>query len=265
MDKELKLFRDILLAIWDNHRKPWLYPRGQARDIYLEIEPTFSSMTTREELEMSLPTEGRVSTDFPRSRFLYLSPVNRNQVLLPVLRLKCDFGRSIPEIRLRVGVFLRYNLDIRAIGYRFESPEGVGIHHYYHMQMIRGFQLGVPFLPDEYLTWMPDSAPTFPLDVDSPVKLLISLLISLYGLTETGRVLRDSGLETQTKAHLSDMHCYSMPPIEWYWRVFKKGVAGHTLHKTSEEPKEFRKLHAGFRLVGITKDFYDVQTAKKRR
>jgi hypothetical protein len=270
MDRELKLFRDLILAIWDTHRKPWLYPRGQARDIYIDIASTFTSMADRRELEASLPTEQNVRSGFPPGRFLYLNPVNRSQVLVPVLGLNYDFGRSIPELRLRLGLFLRYGIDTKAIGYRFESPEGTGIHHYYHLQMIRGFSIGSPFVPDDCLRWFPDSAPTFPLDVDRSVKLLLCLLISLYGVRETAVLLRDSGVDAQIGGYLSQMNCHLFPPIEWYWKVTIRGARAHQeFYRTGKEPREFRRdftsLHPGCRIEGITEGYYSALGKKRKK
>lgn len=264
MDKELNLFREIILAVWDRFRKPWFYPRGQARDIYLDIGSRYNSITKREELELSLPTERRVKAEFLPGKFLYLTPVDRGQVLLPVLRLKCDFGRSIPEIRLRLGLFVRHDLDIRAIGFRFESPEGPGIHNYYHMQIIRGFDLGQHFLPEDYLRWMPDSSPAFPLDVNSSVNLLLSLLISLYGLVETGAILRDAGLDQKAKVHLGSLKCFSIPALEWFWKVSKKGSQVYKFYKTAEDPDTFRNSHKGFKIEGITATHFAAESKRRK-
>src|SRR3712207_3358552 len=114
MDEDLNLFRDLVLAIWDNHRKPWLYSRGLANDIYREINSTFPSFNDRNALEMALPTEDRVAMAFPSRQFLYLEPpTSHGQVLLPVLSMKCDFGRSVPEVRLRLGIFVKHDGDIK--------------------------------------------------------------------------------------------------------------------------------------------------------
>lgn len=267
-DPELKLFRDLFIAIWNHHRKPWLRFRGQAKDIFQDIGTTFNTLTSVEELEASLPSEGRVNAEFPPNRFLYLNPITGSGTLLPVIRLKCDFGRSIPEVRIRMGLFLKDGLETKAIGYRLEAPEGPGVHHYYHVQMIRGFERHSHFTTDECLNWFPDQAPTFPLDVDSPVKLILSLLIGLYGLLDTGAMLRDTGLTTRAKPYLDKMRCFSMPSIEWYWRVLKSGATTHEFYKTPKEPARFRRdfrRYTGSKLEAITEGFYKAQPRKNQR
>lgn len=265
-DQELEFFRDLLIAIWNYHRKPWSRDKGKANDIFLDIARTFQTLENVEQLEAALPSEGRVSAEFPPNRYLYLNPITTGTTLLPVIRLKCDFGRSVPEVLLRIGLFLKHELDTKAIGYRLESPHGPGAHHYYHLQMIRGFDKHAHFNADECLNWFPDQAPTFPLDVDSPVKLILSLLIGLYGLRDTGAMLRDMGLTARAKEHLDQMFCFSMPPIEWYWKVLKRGASDHEFYKTEKEPTEFRRdfRHYG-RAQAITQGFYDAQPRKKRR
>jgi hypothetical protein len=270
MDQELRLFRDLILAIWDNYRKPWFYPRGQARDIYLDINTAFPSFTDRRELERALPSEGRVKTDFPASLFLYLEPVHRGQVMVPVLTIKSDFGRTIPELRLRLGLFLRYNRDIKAIGYRFEAPEGPGIHHYYHMQMIHGFSPSVIFPPNDCHIWIPDTTPTFPLDVDGSVSLMLSLLISLYGVRDTIALVRNASTGAQLAEYIERMNCYAVPTIEWFWEVtFAGPPVRRIFYKSPREPREFREHFAssypGCQIRGITEGFYVSQSKSKRR
>jgi hypothetical protein len=267
-DQELKLFSDLFIAIWNHHRKPWLRLRGQAKDIFQDIAPKFNTITTVEELEASLPSETRVSAEFPPNRFLYLNPIVSGGTLLPVLRLKCDFGRSIPEVRIRMGLFLREGVDTKAIGYRLEAPEGPGAHHYYHVQMIRGFQRQRNFTADQCLTWFPDQAPTFPLDVDSPVRLALSLLIGLYGLVDTGTMLRDMGLIVRVKPYLDKMICFTMPPIEWYWTVLKSSATKHEFYRTLKDPTQFRsdfRGHAGVRIKAITQGCFEAQPKKNQR
>jgi hypothetical protein len=267
-DKELELFRNLFIAIWDYHRKPWLRLRGQAKDIFQDIATTFSTLENVEQLEAALPSEGQVNAEFPPNRFLYLNPIDSHPTLLPVLRLKSDFGRSVPEVRIRLGLFLKHGLITHAIGYRLEAPEGPGSHHYYHVQMIRGFDRYSHFTADECLNWFPDQAPTFPLDVDSPVKLILSLLIGLYGLQDTGAMLRDMGLAGRAKQYLDKMCCFSTPPIEWYWKVLKRGSPKQEFYKTSKEPIEFRRdfrRYAGCKLEAISGGFYEAQPRKERR
>lgn len=270
MGEELRLFRDLVLMIWDHHRKPWLWPRGQAKDIYIGIATPFQSFADRSELEASLPTEEQVRAEFPPWRFLYLEPVTHGQVLVPVLSMKCDFGRSIPEVRVRLGLFLRHNRDIKAIGYRFEAPEGPGIHHYYHLQMIRGLRTSLLFPPADCLKWMPDAAPTFPLDVDGSVKLLLGLLISLYGVGETVALLRHASFGAQTRRYLSAMNCYSFPPFEWYWKVAIGSTPNrYEYYRTAKDPQEFRdhfsRLYSGCQITGVTESEYSALSKSKRK
>jgi hypothetical protein len=79
--------------------------------------------------------------------------------------------------------------DLAAIGCRFEPPEGPGIHNYYHAQIFRAFHPGGKELPC-CPTWLPESWPAFHLKADDPVTLLVSMVISLYGLGLAGQLLQ---------------------------------------------------------------------------
>lgn len=238
----------------------------------MNIAKTYPSLSNRRELELSLPSEDEVEAGFLPNRYMYLNPINHGQVLLPVIKLKkCDFGRSIPEIRIRLGLFLQHDKDIKAIGYRFETPEGPATHHhYFHLQMIRGFEIRSLLPPVDCLKWMPDTAPTFPLDVNGSVKLLLSLLISLYGVRDIGTMVRDASLRGRIGRYLGEMSCHSFPPFDWYWKVTTGGIHSQDLYyKTAKEPQEFKdffgRKHPSGKIVGITQGFYNLQSKSKRR
>src|SRR6266853_1717555 len=170
---ELKLFGDLLFQLWVSHEKPWAYSNGEATEIYRQIGDLYRSFERREELEAFIPSHSQPISNFASTkRFLYLNPCEGQPTFVPVLSLKCDFDRPQPEIRLRVGLFLRDQGEIRAIGLRFESPEGEdeGIHHYYHAQYITYFYDGAPLKGAP--PWLPITQPAMALEADGPVGLL---------------------------------------------------------------------------------------------
>ena len=75
--------------------------------------------------------------------------------------------------------------EVRAVGFRFETPEGGderghGHHNYYHSQMFNYFR---PNKDNKIPTnWCPDTTPAIPLDAQNPVQLIISMLCSLYNM-----------------------------------------------------------------------------------
>jgi len=135
--------------------------------------------------------------------------------MVPRIQLKCNFGRNIPEIRCRLELFLLTDsTELQSLGYRFESPEGqndegTGVHHYYHIQIIQ------PPTSISGVEWLPETQPAFPINADDPVKLMLSLLISLYGLNYLSTILRDANIKDLDK-YIKDIPCIGFGTFEWY-------------------------------------------------
>jgi hypothetical protein len=110
-------------------------------------------------------------------RFLFLEAPESELAVLPILSLKLDLVK--PELRARMGLFTLDGSRLAAIGFRFETPEGVGRHNYHHAQLIRSLGAGSD-LP--FPSWLPESQPALVLSAKNPYSLLLGLLIALYGL-----------------------------------------------------------------------------------
>jgi hypothetical protein len=259
MDEELKSFRDLMLVIFDHHERPWNYSNPTAQAIYADIAGGFPSFGDSVALEKLLPSEEAVSRAFD-NRYLYLNPVTHKTVMVPLLTLESDFGRSIPEVRLQLGLFLKHHDQTRFVGFRFEAPEGkggqsLGRHNYYHMQMIQNFRVPVS-LPSNDLEWIPDAEPTIPLDADGAVKLLLTILVSLYGMEEVITLIGRASTGTELQKHLGQMHCHKIPELEWYWKVTIGKTGKSEYWKTSKESPDFKtmitKKHQGSTIIGVT-------------
>jgi hypothetical protein len=195
IDHELTVFSNVVVTLFASHRTPGTYVDRDTSLVYRELAPYYAAFTDGVLLRRYLPTPSNRETNFTTIRqYLYLNPVMRGLWLLPVLSIKANFERSLPEVRLRLGLFLWAKGRVRSLGMRFETPEGPGLHNYYHMQFIRGFDGGSE-MPGS-LWWLPTKEPTVPLDADNPVALLLCLLVNLYGFhylnqleTEVGREL----------------------------------------------------------------------------
>ena len=87
MDADLKAFRELMLALWHHHEKPWEYSNAQAQKIYEAIGSGFVSLGNESEVEELLPSESSVEREFD-NRYLYLNPVTHGTVMVPVLTLK---------------------------------------------------------------------------------------------------------------------------------------------------------------------------------
>jgi len=148
------------------------------------------------------------------------------------------------------------------LGFRFEAPEGkstsgAGRHNYYHVQMIRALGSSISFPANEHLKWLPDAEPTFPIDADNPVKLLLSLLISLYGPDEVAVLIAHVAAGTELQAYLQEMKSLHEDELEWYWKVTIGKTSKVEYWKTSKGPTEFRahiaSKYAGSAIIGVAK------------
>jgi len=263
MDKDLGTFRDLVLWLWDNHERPWEYSRRDALSIYQDIGGVYTSVLRKEELANILPSDDCVKTTFA-TMYLYLDPVTKGTTMVPVLSACCDFGRSPAEVRLRLGLFMRHKRNVKAIGYRFEAPEGKGSHNYYHVQVISG--LKEPFSPQECSSWLPDRQPAFPLDADDPVKLLLCLLVSLYGVQYVARLKTDAYLGNRLSDYLDRLSCFHPKPFNWYWKVESEdpnkrpgyhGFADKTPEEVTKGLEDLKKKYPGNSISGITKGMWD--------
>lgn len=262
MDRELAGFRDLILWVYDNHQRPDNYDNNTAIEIYLKLKG-IEPFAHRRELEECIPTETQVRRAFPWNKYIYLNPVEKGTVIVPVLRLKSDFGCDPPEVRFRLGLFLLHEGELKAFGFRYESPEGPGRHHYYHAQVIT--DLG-PHSARQF--WLPVSQPAFPLDTDHPISLLVSMLISLYGLDCVGEIT--SSLNNKVvNICISEMFCQRIPRLQYFWRVKMrspdKPALGYSTSLSEEKFREYvQKKWTGCEIEGMTKREYDSFRPKYR-
>lgn len=268
MSDELRVFRELVLWIWQSHKKPWDYDREDTRLQFI-AESTGSrtnSFYTDNELDAYLPSEDNVDTSFPDSRFIYLSPIITSRLMVPRIHLKCDFGRNIPEIRCRLELYLLTDdVGIRSIGYRFESPEGQndhgnGIHHYYHIQIIQP--------PTSRIDWLPVHQPAFPLNIDDPVKLLLGLLISLYGLNYLSTILRDANI-WKLDDYIKTLPYMNFDSFEWYRLVeigdpIKRSKGYKILSNLNDFDAFIRGVYPGCNIRSITHSKFEALRDKNK-
>ncbi|MBE2200955.1 MAG: hypothetical protein IAE79_20245 [Anaerolinea sp.] len=127
-----------------------------------------------------------------RKQFIYLPPVTKDKIILPVMSINCDLSGTQPKLSLRIMLLFFQNNDhtnsIKSIGYRYETPEEAGTnrsrHDYYHAQPITKFDRNHSehdsFCDQDIL----EKTPAFPLDAKTPATLFMSMLISLYGVND---------------------------------------------------------------------------------
>jgi len=279
MSTELALFNKVLLAVWERN-KYWKNYGGPLSRIYTELFPIYEVVHTDSALKDLLPSDSNVYVDFwEKRKFIYLDPPQRESSAVPVLSLQCNFGCSIPMVSLKLALYLLdERRDLRAIGFRFESPGGPGLHHYYHIQLINGFMRDAPFYrghdqsvaDSTALSWLPVTQPALPVGADKPVKLLLSLLISLYGVKYVGDLqINNSVLENQLTDYLREMRHELDEPIVCYWKVVRSGYKSCYAYETDKQEKQFReycgRVHQNHELTRITQsNFINSSCIKKK-
>jgi hypothetical protein len=131
--------------------------------------------------------------------WLFLPAPRRGPLRIPLLNVIYDYSRTPPAVSMQAAFFYPDDEGSLAAGWRFESPERQGeageesTHGYYHVQpghRLRTLRGDYP-LPVAVGAG-PEGQPTFPLDAENEVDLLICLLLSIYGLKEGGELIRDT-------------------------------------------------------------------------
>jgi hypothetical protein len=160
----------------------------------------FEKLTEQEELRF--PENGCIA--------VVPSPLDNPQ-WLPVLALEQTFGIERPHLSLRVAMFREGeddSGDLRAIGFRFETMEGVGSKHdYCHIQLIKSLSISsedtrwrLPNCPG----WLPLTQPAIPIDASSPIQVMMCFVIGLYGRDRLSLI--DMNLQHLLSKHVRGMH-----------------------------------------------------------
>jgi hypothetical protein len=97
-----------------------------------------------------------------------------------------DFEAHPAELRLRIALCYQHPSDdpreLRAVGYRYETPESAARHSMHHVQPIRSFEgAGGSELPGLFRYTL-DDAPSFPIAATDAAGVVGCLIVSLYGL-----------------------------------------------------------------------------------
>jgi hypothetical protein len=268
VDQEQETLRQVFLWLLTRYRNA----RGNLSGKRLEIHDLVCQryeVFQDADLEKSLATE-EIFDCLDHKKFLILEPVSLGTWMLPVLSFGYDFKRSHPEFDMRVALFLFETLGdkdtLRAIGYRFESPEGEGSHHFYHAQIIRAFQKDNEQMRLPGPEWLPTKQPSFALDAKSPTTLLACLLITLYGRSFIHQ-LQQARFWTQIQSSVDSLMSSdrSFQPSYWSMTVGKNSL----VYKTWEKKPKFKQImkdkEKALAIEEISLETYAKQPANKRR
>lgn len=277
MEQELKLFRNMVQALLISPDK---YQNDRARTIVKKMrELQLNPIVGPEALGQALPTVDNVYGTFPNKDFLYLNPVTNNIIMVPILWIECDFSRLTPKIRILLGLFtLDNDVDeekrFKGLGYRFETPEGQssngsGIHNYYHVQIIRSLR-GTYFPPQKYSEWLPESQPAFPLDCQSPIQLLLALLVALYGRDAAFEpFLHQRSLMKAIKPYRDEMWFGKFLEMKWHWMIQNRDTMKiHQYCQSTREAQEYPDIvnaYPGCSPVKILPSTYNASAEGQKR
>lgn len=148
---------------------------------------------------------------FADDEFIALEPSRYTPGCASFLWCKWDYGGQ-PHCKYYYGVFRlasRHKVEgeleqggsvPQFVGFRYESPswQGNDEHRFYHAQPSRNMNPDPKRLV-RCAAPIPDNAPTFPLPVDTPLELLLCLILSVMGVTVYDQIKRE--LENEGRAN----------------------------------------------------------------
>jgi hypothetical protein len=203
-NEEQVLLRQVVLRLLERQEKWRNDAEGPGRRLHDEILARYQNPYQYDELERLLADNPQVFST--RNRFMFMEPIEGDGLPIPILTFEYDFAPQIPEVSFQMGVFAMNGAGkLSAVGYRFETPEGGGMHNYYHAQpvetLLRNGRYKLP-CPD----LLSASCPTFVLNAANVLTLLLCLIVSVYGRQFLAGNLQTGGLGHQLKRYTDILH-----------------------------------------------------------
>lgn len=189
MLQDIQSLKELYKAIWREQNRAWMHNHGRNKPSniaaqtyrYVSSQPPFCNTFDEKQLEVRLPSEHSMAGDFGRM-YLPMPPISNAADFVPMLWFGYDLRTEPFDLRLRI-TMLRYdgtNLE----GLPFRMERGSGRHSFFHAQLSNNDFNAMP-------AWFPPRQPSFPLPAKCAMTLTLCLLLTLYGLTETSRILVD--------------------------------------------------------------------------
>ena len=146
--------------------------------------------------------------EFSSKKIILPGPIDLPNDSHLLLSCKWDFTTNDLEFRIRCGFLSKTIGDkYHFSGFRYETPEGVGEHNYYHAQPINSFEKTDNTSDHEDVENSPHAPtrlPTFPLVVKSPFELFACSLKSIYSREEIDKLFFVKIRHEQTKKALRE-------------------------------------------------------------
>ncbi|MEW6128860.1 MAG: hypothetical protein AB1757_17615 [Acidobacteriota bacterium] len=262
VDNQIRLFTEIFKTLWEHKAIDW-----QSAKVDGQLIAAYTPFSDLAEMVTLLPSANRprITGEFG-AKHLWLRSDSGAQ---PVVHLKFDFSRNLPDVKIRLGLFKKQgDKKGKAFGFRYESPEGSnsqgsGTHHYYHVQLIRGFKRDSDFVY-KCPKWLPLTDPALPLPATDSVSLLLCFIASLYGIAEVQSLFRQvEGVKDYFEAH----PFRPFDALSWY-RLMTSRRDGQKHHYEVADPDiaepKLRHLHQNHDLTEITHSEYSRLTRAKK-
>ncbi len=130
-----------------------------------------------------------------RNMFLYLEPT-KSKSILPLVTIQSSNKWCHFRIYALLTMLDR-DSNLQSLAIRYETDEGdgqigsaTGAHDFCHAQLCRYITGKVPASTP---AWLPESQPSFPLDAEDQIGLVVCMLTSIYGGAHVLRKLSASG------------------------------------------------------------------------
>jgi hypothetical protein len=205
MNVDIQVFGDLLVWLFDQNPNPAAVG-GPVGSLYSMLLQSYPAIGNRNELISLLPKKGVLDGSFrSANKYLYLKPAGTSNEWQPVLTVKFDFTNTLPEVRLRIGLFTLLSGIVHSVGFRLETPEGdgPGKHDYFHVQLISAFYTnggGLVGCPP----WLPVSQPAWQFQAGSPVQLILCMIRGMYGSPDLSS-LESVEFWNELKAHMESI------------------------------------------------------------
>lgn len=128
---------------------------------------------------------------FRDNQAIYIEPPPKDKSAVAALWCRWNFDVALPRCTFYFGIWSEKpsfptvdanqgNKHTAFVGFRYETPEEGDNHDYYHAQPCQS--MGSQENSILHALPLPQRYPTFPLAAESPLELLLCLVVSLYGV-----------------------------------------------------------------------------------
>jgi hypothetical protein len=196
MHEEFRALRDIMLRLHQSAMLDFVQIQREHRTLASNYPPMRDEQL--QNLMGDKTNNPKANTLGIASRALfYLPPLKDNREYSPALALRCKYTQSSTKMNLFLLMFREVKnqggeVEIKWVGFRFDSPHENTKHDYWHTQPTTRISGRVNIGESGCPSWICHNIPCIPTSGKNPLALVASMLVSLYGRDEvTNRLLAD--------------------------------------------------------------------------